>query len=62
VIGAASDRPGRPLPSGFTYRPAADVPEMALSPEARRRVLAVMDDVARCRALAAAAAATAVIG
>lgn len=31
--------PGRPLPSGFDYRPASEHPELTLSDEARQRVL-----------------------
>jgi hypothetical protein len=41
--------PGRPLPSGFDYRPADEFPELTLSPEARKRVLDKMDSVAEAR-------------
>ncbi len=53
--------PGAPLPSGFRYRPAENVPEAQLSKEARDLVLAKMDDVDRARARAAMDARTAVI-
>lgn len=35
----ADGPPGRPLPSGFDYRPASEHPELMLSDEARQRVL-----------------------
>lgn len=54
--------PGVPLSSGFDYRPVEDFPELALSKEARDRVLAFMDEVDRCRARAAVAAQFYVIG
>jgi hypothetical protein len=55
-----SDLPGEPLVSGFTFRPASEMPP--LSPEARARVLAKIAAVRHARLRALAAASTAVIG
>lgn len=54
--------PGVPLSSGFSYRPADELPELQLSDEAKDRVLAKMDSVADARRRAAASASTYVIG
>lgn len=57
-----STLPGEPLDSGFRFRPSAEVPEAALSPEAKARVLAKIESVDAARRLALAESKTAVIG
>lgn len=54
--------PGKPLDSGFRFRPAAEHPELQLSPEARRRVLAKIESVRQARLRAAEQAGQSIVG
>jgi len=54
--------PGRPLDSGFTFRPADECPELLLSKEARQRVLDKIASVKAARLRAMEAASQSVMG
>lgn len=56
------DRPGEPLDSGFTFRPASEVPEAQLSPAARARVVAKIENVDDARLRAAQDGHTSYVG
>jgi hypothetical protein len=58
----AVGRPGRPLDSGFRFRPARSVPEAELSPEARARVLEKIESVDEARLRAARDGHTSYVG
>jgi hypothetical protein len=57
-----SSLPGEPLPSGFDYRPASEVPEAGLSEEAQARVLKKMASVDEARLKAAEEGRTSHVG
>ncbi len=59
---AEATLPGEALQSGFTFRPARNVPEARLSSEAHARVLETMESVDRARLRAAKDASTAYVG
>lgn len=59
---AAGGLPGRPLESGFAYRPASEFPQLRLRDEARRLVLEKMDSVDDARLKAAETSSSTYIG
>lgn len=61
-ITSAHDLPGTPLSSGFIRWRDASLPELQLSPAARRRIAATLESSRQARLRALAEAHTAIVG